>query len=109
MSEYYVLRDFTEITEQEADAMYAVAYGLFDQGHYQRTERLFEFLCTLDHFDARFWMGLGASRQMLGKFDRAVAAYGMAGLHDMGNPVPPMRAAECLAALGKKDDARKAL
>lgn len=101
----YTLKDFTEISDDEADAAYAVAYNLFNQGQYHKAEKLFEFLCQLDHYEGRFWIGLGSCRQMLKHYESAVKAYSMAGIHDMENPVPALRAAECYLALGQLEEA----
>lgn len=105
LTDGYILRDFTSITEGETEAAYALAYQLFNQQQYVKAERLFTVLCQLDHYDGRFWLGLGASRQMQNKYADAVNAYAMAGIHDMENPVPPLRCAECYLALDRIEDA----
>ena len=106
MTEGYVLQDFTTITQEETEALYATAYNLINQAQYAKAEKCFEMLCQLDHYQGRFWMGLGACRQMLKNYETAVAAYANAGIHDMENPMPGLRAAECYLVLNKLEEAK---
>ncbi len=53
------------ITPEELEAVSAIAYAEFGQQHYDKAEALFRFLCTLDHRVAKYWLGLGATRQEL--------------------------------------------
>lgn len=101
----YILRDYTSITKEETEAAYALAYRIFNQRQYAKAERLFAILCQLDHYDGRFWLALGACRQMQNDYTGALSAYAVAGIHDMENPVTPLRAAECFLALNRLDDA----
>jgi len=102
----YTFRDYTTITDQEAEAAYALASQLINQRQYAKAEQLFEFLCWMDHYRSKYWLGLGISRQLQSKHAEALPAYSMAGLNDVKNPVPPLRAAECFLALNRLDDAQ---
>jgi type III secretion system low calcium response chaperone LcrH/SycD len=108
-SEGYAYRDFTSISDEELEAAYAQAYQLLNQERHDEAEKLFEMLCQLDHYQARFWIGLGACRQMRKGYEPATKAYAMAGSLDVENPIPALRAAECFLALGNLEAAESGL
>lgn len=103
------LADIRGYTEDEMEAVYSFAHNAFQQRKYGDAAKLFYFLAENDHTESRFWMGLGASLQMTGGFEQALAAYGVAAVLDATNPQPPLRAAECYLALRDLAGARKAL
>lgn len=109
MNEGYINQDFTNITDEEKEAAYAQAFNLVNQGEFEGAKKLFEFLCYLDQFGAKFWLGLGICRQQLKLYEPATQAYAMAGLLDMHNPMPALRAAECYLALGRLEEAESGL
>jgi type III secretion system low calcium response chaperone LcrH/SycD len=101
----HILKDFAKVTDDEMEALYAVALQEFDAGKFADAEYRFLLLCRLDHYCGKYWLGLGACRQLLKRPKDAVAAYALAGLHDPENPVPGLRAAECYLALGDFENA----
>lgn len=103
--EGYTMQDFAQLTDQEVEAAYAMACQLINQQQWQKAEKTFEFLCHMNHYDGRFWLGLGLCRQQRKEFEGAAKAYAIAGFHDMENPIPALRAAECFLTLGKLDEA----
>lgn len=103
--EGYAFRDFTEITDEEMEAGYAQAYQLLNQERFGEAEKLFEMLAQLDHYQSRYWLGLGLCRQMQRSYETATKAYAMAGSLDIENPIPALRAAECFLALGNLEAA----
>jgi type III secretion system low calcium response chaperone LcrH/SycD len=109
MYEGYINQDFTNITDEEKEAAYAQAFNLVNQGQFETAKHVFQFLCYLDQYGAKFWMGLGICRQQLKDFAGACQAYAMAGFLDMENPMPALRAAECYLALGRLEEAESGL
>ena len=103
--EGHILKDFAGVTDDEMEALYAVALQEFDAGKFEDAENRFLLLCRLDHYSGRFWLGLGATRQMMKRYQDAINAYALAGVHDGENPVPGLRAAECYLALGDLENA----
>jgi len=103
--EGYILKDFTKITDDEMEALYAVALQEIDAGKFDDAEHRFLLLCRLDHYNGKYWLGLGVCRQMVKRYKDAIAAYSLAGVHDMENPVPGLRAAECYLAIGDLENA----
>ena len=103
------LADIRQITSDELDAVYAIAYTEYGQQHYDKAEKLFLFLCLFDHRQQKHWMGLGAARQQVGNPKGAAEAYMMAGVLDHADPLPPLQIAECFLALNDLDNAENAL
>ena len=103
--EGYTHGDFAGITKAELEGVYAAAYNLVGIGQYEKGERVFEFLNFLNHYDTRFWLGLGVCRQLRKDYERAIEAYSMAAVNAVASPVPPLRAAECHLALGRLNEA----
>jgi type III secretion system low calcium response chaperone LcrH/SycD len=101
----HIVKDFAGVSDDEMEALYAVALQEFDAGKFEDAELRFALLCRLDHYSGRFWLGLGATRQMMKRYKDAINAYALAGLHDGENPVPGLRAAECYLAVGDLDNA----
>lgn len=59
----------------------------------------------LDHYDARYFLGLGACRQSLGLYEQALQSYSYGALMDINEPRFPFHAAECHLQLGDLDGA----
>ena len=109
LTEGGTLADVRGFTDDEMEAVYNFAHNAYRQHRYEDAERLFYFLAENDHTESRFWMGLGASHQMMGGYEQAVTAYGVAAVLDATNPQPPLRACECFLVLRDWNAARKAL
>jgi type III secretion system low calcium response chaperone LcrH/SycD len=101
----HILKDFAGVTDDEMEAVYAVALQEIDAGKYRDAEDRFLLLCRLDHYNGKYWLGLGAVRQLTKRYQGAINAYAMAGIHDGENPVPGLRAAECYLAIGDLENA----
>lgn len=107
--EGYTFKDFAEITDEEMEAAYGLAFNLAGQGQFTEAEQMFAWLCGLDQYQPKYFLGLGVCRQQLKKAEKALEAFAMAGMLETSNPVPAIRAAECLLALGRLQEARDAL
>jgi type III secretion system low calcium response chaperone LcrH/SycD len=97
------------VTPDELEAVYSIAYTEYGQQHYDKAEALFRFLCTFDHRVAKYWIGLGATRQEQRQWQPAMMAYVMAGMFDAKDPVPALQTGDCLLALGNFEKAEVAL
>ncbi len=102
-------RDFTQLTPESMEVIYMVAYNHYNAGRYADAEKVFRLLAMLDHFQAKYWKGLAASREGLKKYEEALQAYGYLGILDMYDPYPPFQAARCFVALGKTAEAEAGL
>lgn len=99
------LRDLRGLTDANMEALYALAYSEYNQANYDKALDLFRMLCNLDHLEHRFWLGLGATRQMQRDYQHAIEAYVMAMMLDIDQPIPPLHMAECQLAIGDRESA----
>lgn len=102
-------KDFTSLTPESMEAFYMVAYTLYNGKKYEDAEKVFKLLCTLDHFQVKYWKGLAASRENLKDYDGALAAYSYITMMDIHDPYPPFHGAKCLLALGRTKEGESAL
>ncbi|MBQ6339872.1 MAG: tetratricopeptide repeat protein, partial [Kiritimatiellae bacterium] len=88
------IKELKGITNDEMEAVYSLAFNYYRTGRYDEAEKLFNFLALFDHLNAKFWIGVGAVRQVKKDFSGAVQAYGYASFLDLNNPRPQLHAAE---------------
>jgi secretion system chaperone SscA len=98
-------RDFTALTPQSMEVIYMVAFNQYNGGRYDEAEKVFRLLSMLNHFEPKYWMGLGACREMQKKYDEALKAYSYLSILDMRDPVPPFHGGKCFLAMGKTEEA----
>lgn len=102
-------KDLQGITDKEMEAIYATAYNFYSHGKFDRAKSIFLALSQLDHYQPKYWVGLGASRQMLKEYQPAIDAYGLAMLLDPNDPKPAFYASNCFMRLAQHDKAILAL
>lgn len=103
------LKDIQGITDKEMEALYATAYNFYSHGKFDRAKNTFVTLTQLDQYQPKYWVGLGATRQMLKEYQAAIDAYGFSMLLDSSNPKPAFYAANCFMKLNQHDKAMLAL
>lgn len=103
------LKDIRGLKNEEMEACYTAAYNFYNHGKFLEALNIFTLLCTFDNLTPKYWLGLGATRQMLKDFSGAVEAYSLSALLDYTNPKAPFHAADCLLALKEYDKAKMAL
>ena len=101
--------DIRGYSEEEIEALYQVAYNLYQQQKHQDAKTVFHCLSIYEHTDARFWLGLGGCCQRLNEFESAINAYSCAALADATNPVYSFHACECYIAMKDWSTAKKAI
>ncbi len=94
---------------KDLEAVYALGYNLYNQARWDEALQVFSFLVVEDHLERRFQVARGGCLLMLKRYEAAFKAYGLAHVLDVTDPVVALQCAECLIALGRKDDARSAL
>ena len=107
MCEGYTFGDAFHVSDEQRSALYAYAYDLQKREQYPKAEKVFEYLCFLDHYRSSSWLALGFCREKQRNLQKALQAYVMAGLLDLENPIPNIRAAECMMQMGELEAARK--
>ena len=104
------VREQKGITDAEMNAVYAVAHNFYMTGRYEDAETVFKFLVIFDHLNPKYWIGLGAVRQVQKRYKEAVAAYAnVVGNLDVDNVKASYYAAECYLAMGDRQNAQSAL
>ena len=103
------LREIKSITDDEINTIYAVAHQLYEHGKYEKAHDIFSYLCLLDHKEPRYFLGMGACRQLCNQHEQALAAYGHAAILHPYDPRPSYHAGECLIALNRPTEALEAL
>ncbi len=103
------IREIQGLSDEQMEAIYATAYTLYNGGRYEDAEKIFQCLSLFDHLGHRYWMGLGATRQMLKKYKEAIDAYSMAAVLNLKDPQASLHAAECNLALNNIEGAKSAL
>lgn len=89
------LKMLHDVSSDTIEHIYAVGYNFFQSGKLEQAAKVFQLLSMLDHYQARFFIGLGAARQELGEYLQALDAYSYAALMDINDPRPPFHSAEC--------------
>ncbi|AGV16559.1 MULTISPECIES: SycD/LcrH family type III secretion system chaperone VcrH [Vibrio] len=89
------LKMLHDVSQDTIEHIYAVGYNFFQSGKIEQAAKVFQLLSMLDHYQARFFIGLGAARQELGEYLQAIDAYSYAALVDVNDPRPPFHSAEC--------------
>jgi tetratricopeptide (TPR) repeat protein len=72
------------LAAREVDAIYALAWAMFERGRYAEAADLFQLLTLCRPQEARAWLGLGASREASGDRVRAQVAYEAATIAPIG-------------------------
>lgn len=104
------VREMKGISDGEMEAIYALASNFYRTGNYEKAETLFRFLVMFDHLNAKYWMGLGAVRQVQKRFKEAIDAYALVVTTlDFTNVKASFYAAECHLALGDRVNATSAI
>ncbi|MEW4486738.1 SycD/LcrH family type III secretion system chaperone [Thalassoglobus sp. JC818] len=109
MCQGYTFGDAFQVTDEMKSALYAYAYDLQKREQYSTAETVFEYLCFLDHYESSSWVALGFCREKLRNYKKALQAYVLAGTLDIDNPIPSIRAAECLMQMGELEAAKDAV
>ncbi|EGR0921151.1 CesD/SycD/LcrH family type III secretion system chaperone [Vibrio parahaemolyticus] len=89
------LKMLHDVSADTIEHIYAVGYNFFQSGKIEQAAKVFQLLSMLDHYQARFFIGLGAARQELGEYLQAIDAFSYAALVDINDPRPPFHSAEC--------------
>ena len=88
------IKELKGISNNEMEAVYSLAFNYYRSGKFDEAEKLFDFLALFDHLNAKFWMGVGAVRQVKKNFTGAIQAYAYASFLNLHNPKPQFHAAE---------------
>ncbi|WP_236631464.1 SycD/LcrH family type III secretion system chaperone [Endozoicomonas numazuensis] len=99
-------KDLKNMSDDAMEAIYSVAYNLYQGGKYEEAQKVFQFLCFYDHFNRKYFMGLGACQQMMKEYDNAIEIFTFATVLDSDDPRPMIYIADCHLAMGDKEKAK---
>ncbi len=74
------------LSEDTLEQLYALGFNQYQAGKWDDAQKIFQALCMLDHYDARYFLGLGACRQSLGLYEQALQSYSYGALMDINEP-----------------------
>lgn len=107
--EMSTIRELKGITDAEMESVYSLGFNYYRTGNIENAEKVFKFLVIFDHFNPKYWVGMGAVLQVKKQFHGAITAYAYASFLDIRDPKPQYHAAECYLALGDRANAASAL
>eukprot|EP00743_Colponemidia_sp_Colp-15_P011412 GILK01012728.1.p1 GENE.GILK01012728.1~~GILK01012728.1.p1 ORF type:complete len:276 (-),score=24.28 GILK01012728.1:126-953(-) len=93
------------MTPEQLQAVYGMAYKLYEEHHLHTAKRLFVGLCTQDSSNVRYWRGAGAVAQELGDLKEAISFYTQALDVRPTDIVSLCYRGECFMQLGCRIDA----
>ena len=102
-------QDIMGFSDETMEKFYHAARELFEHDKYEDAANAYLFLVTINPFHSEYWIGLGMSAQMSGKYEEAVDAYELAAYYQLENPIPYFYLAKCFFALHDHDNALEAL
>lgn len=94
---------------EEEENYYATAFALYERGAYRKASPLFTKLVLANPFSCTYWRALASSKQMGREYEAALHAWALVALLAPEDPLPHFHAAECLFALGEREEAKRAL
>ena len=97
------------LSPDEVEAIYSLGYTYYQVGKLDEAEKVFRFVCFMDHLDGKYWLALGAVLQSKRRLEEAVKVYANILLTNMNEPRAYYRIAECKLALGDREEAQEAL
>ena len=103
------VRELKGITDAEMEAVYSLGFNFYRTGNIENAEKVFKFLVLFDHFNPKYWIGMGAVLQVKKMYDGAITAYAYASFLYIHDPKPQYHAAECYLAKGDRANAASAL
>lgn len=94
------------VSGEQMDTLYAFAHRFYEQGRLEEAERFFHFLCIYDMYNAEYWIGYAAVKQLQGQFQRAIDVYAVAFQQARSDYRPMFYTGQCHLALGRPGKAK---
>ncbi len=104
-----IFQDLMEVGDDFMVTLYALAHQAYQNNKYHEAGKMFSVLCVMNHLERKYWLGLGASLQMEKKYLPALECYGLAVLLHYKEPDAHLYTAECMLAVGKKEEVKPIL
>ena len=68
------VRELKGITDAEMEAVYSLGFNFYRTGNIENAEKVFKFLVLFDHFNPKYWIGMGAVLQVNKQYQGAITA-----------------------------------
>ncbi len=101
-------KELKNLSDESMEAIYSVAFNLYQGGRYDEAKKVFQFLCFYDHFNKKYFLGLGACQMMEQDFETAVELFSFASALDTDDPRAMLYIGDCQMAMGKPAAAKVA-
>ena len=102
----YRIADLAGMTQEQLDAMYALAYQLYQADNFKDAAAIFQGLVLFDSSNSDYLMGLASSEQGLEHYERASDLFAMVCAHSgMTDPKPMYYSCICALKNGERDKA----
>jgi Flp pilus assembly protein TadD len=109
----YVAGEIPDVTDLQAETLYAAGYAFYEQNDYARAADVFRLLALARPHSPRSWIALAATHESAGDLERAMALYGIGTQTREAKPFELAAAFVNLARiehlLGADDEARVSL
>ena len=103
------LNNLSTLPKEEKEELYPLALDAYTCGNYEEGTKLFKHLVAVSSLTCKYWKGLASCLQLSGNLQEAASSWAMVVLLDGKDPTAHFYAAQCLMALGNKEDALKAM
>lgn len=102
---------FAQLPPEELQEIYALAYALYGQQHYQEAGYFFRLLIVTQPTEAKYWKAFGSCLQMQKNYEEALNCYMCVYMlkGDLSDPYFYVHTADCYFALKQVELGLKAL
>lgn len=105
-----MIADESKVLTAETELLlHHYAYGCYQNGHFDKATRTFQFLTMFRASNFRYWFGLGSAFLAWKKESEAIQPFRIAAALDKEDPRPHVYLAECLVKDGQAGEATKVL
>jgi type III secretion system low calcium response chaperone LcrH/SycD len=105
-SELEALPSQGRLSNEDAQAIYALAYQSVAQARFDEAYRYFSLLTLYKPTDVAYLGGLALTYKMLKRYQAALSVYSFMAAIDAPEPQHSLSIAECLLLMGEYDEAR---
>lgn len=101
-------RELKNLSDDSMEAIYSTAFNLYQGGRYAEAKKIFQFLCFYDHYNTKYFLGLGACQMMEQDFESAIEILSFACVLDTDDPRGMLYIGDCHMALNRPGAAKVA-
>lgn len=103
------VKDIRKLGQGQMEAMYSLGYTRFDTGLFQDALKVFRYLALLDHWNPRYFLGIGLCLYKMGHYAEAIPSLSYTERLDKKDPRPSICMTECFISLKSRRLAKKSL